>query len=187
MEIAARVRECSVPDTLKAFYVRFVRLNGILFAMTRYSSHPWLIEYVTFKPDFGLNIIFHSLETFGELFASVNNDLQILLSSGPMEDFNFGSDAAENTLAIVRLIAILIFTVHNVNKEPETQSYAKIVQRRVLLQSAFTAAFDFVEWILKRCAEVRDIVSSSYLPVILVYIEWLVSHIPIQSWLLIQR
>jgi protein SMG7 len=147
--------------------------------MTRYSAHPWLIEYVTFKPDFGLNIIFHSLETFGELFASVNNDLQILLSSGPMEDFNFGSDAAENTLAIVRLIAILIFTVHNVNKEPETQSYAKIVQRRVLLQSAFTAAFDFVEWILKRCAEVRDIVSSSYLPFILVYIEWLVSHIPI--------
>jgi protein SMG7 len=123
-----------------------------------------------------LNIVFHSLETFGELFASVSNDLQILLSSGPVEDFNFGSDAAENALAVVRLIAILIFTVHNVNKEPETQSYAEIVQRRVLLQSAFTAAFDFVGRILKRCAEVQDIVSSSYLPVIMVYIEWLASH-----------
>jgi protein SMG7 len=53
MEIAARDRECSVPDTLKAFYVRFVRLNGILFTRTRYSAHPCLIECVTFKPAFG--------------------------------------------------------------------------------------------------------------------------------------
>lgn len=116
------------------------------------------------------------METFGELFASVSNDLQILLSSGPEEDLNFGSEVAENALAVVRLIAILIFTVHNVKKEPETQSYAEIVQRRVLLQSAFTAAFDFVGRILKRCSELRDIASSFYLPAILVYIEWLASH-----------
>jgi protein SMG7 len=116
------------------------------------------------------------LETFGELFASVSNDLQILLSSGPEEDLNFGSNASENALTVVRLIAILVFTVHNVKKEPETQSYAEIMQHRVLLQCAFTAAFDFVGRILKRCAEVRDIASSFYLPAILVYIEWLASH-----------
>ncbi|KAK3132497.1 hypothetical protein QOZ80_6AG0522920 [Eleusine coracana subsp. coracana] len=150
-EIAAREPEGSVKDTLKAFYVRFVRLNGILFTRT-------------------------SLETFGELFASVSSNLQILLSSGPEEDLNFGSDGAGNALAVVRLIAILIFTVHNVKKEPETQSYAEIVQRRVLLQSAFTASFDFVGRILKRCLELRDIASSFYLPAILVYIEWLASH-----------
>ncbi|XP_062194322.1 nonsense-mediated mRNA decay factor SMG7-like [Phragmites australis] len=150
-ETAARGRECSVPDTLKAFYIRFVRLNGILFTRT-------------------------SLETFGELFASVSNDLQILLSSGPEEELNFGSDAAENSLAVVRLTAILIFTVHNVKKEPDSQSYAEIVQRRVLLQSAFTAAFEFVGRILKRCAVLRDIASSFYLPAILVYIEWLASY-----------
>ncbi|KAF8651031.1 hypothetical protein HU200_063635 [Digitaria exilis] len=150
-ETAARERDCSILDTLKTFYIRFVRLNGILFTRT-------------------------SLETFGELFSSVSNDLQILLSSGLEEELNFGSDAAENALAIVRLTAILIFTVHNVKKEPDSQSYAEIVQRRVLLQSAFTAAFEFVGRILRRCSELRDVVSSCYLPAVLVYIEWLASH-----------
>jgi len=150
-ETAERERECNNGDTLKTFYIRFVRLNGILFTRT-------------------------SLETFGELFSSVSNDLQILLSSGLEEDLNFGSDAAENALAAVRLTVILIFTVHNVNKEPDRQSYAEIVQRRVLLQSAFTAAFDFVGRILRRCSELHDIASSFYLPAILVYIEWLASH-----------
>ncbi|CAN6223384.1 unnamed protein product [Urochloa humidicola] len=150
-ETVARERECNIPDTLKTFYIRFVRLNGILFTRT-------------------------SLETFGELFSSVSNDLQILLSSGLEEELHFGSDAAENALAVVRLTAILIFTVHNVKKEPDSQSYAEIVQRRVLLQSAFTAAFEFVGRILRRCSELRDVASSFYLPAILVYIEWLASH-----------
>ncbi|KAG2642275.1 hypothetical protein PVAP13_2KG198100 [Panicum virgatum] len=150
-ETAAKERECNIQDTLKTFYIRFVRLNGILFTRT-------------------------SLETFGELFSSVSNDLQILLSSGLEEELNFGSDAAENALAVVRLTAILIFTVHNVKKEPDSQSYAEIVQRRVLLQSAFTAAFEFVGRILRRCSELRDVASSFYLPAILVYIEWLASH-----------
>jgi protein SMG7 len=116
------------------------------------------------------------LETFGELFSSVSNDLQILLSSGLEEELNFGSDAAENALSVVRLTAILIFTVHNVKKESDSQLYAEIVQRRVLLQSAFTAAFEFVGRILRRCSELRDVTSSFYLPAILVYIEWLASH-----------
>ncbi|RLM84416.1 protein SMG7 [Panicum miliaceum] len=150
-ETAARERECNILDTLKTFYIRFVRLNGILFTRT-------------------------SLETFGELFSSVSNDLQILLSSGLEEELNFGSDTAENALAVVRLTAILIFTVHNVKKEPDSQSYAEIVQRRVLLQSAFTAAFEFVGRILRRCSELRDVASSFYLPAILVYMEWLASH-----------
>ncbi|CAL5080407.1 unnamed protein product [Urochloa decumbens] len=150
-ETVARERECNIPDTLKTFYIRFVRLIGILFTRT-------------------------SLETFGELFSSVSNDWQILLSSGLEEELNFGSDAAENALAVVRLTAILIFTVHNVKKEPDSQSYAEIVQRRVLLQSAFTAAFEFVGRILRRCSELRDVASSFYLPAILVYIEWMASH-----------
>ncbi|KAI4991354.1 hypothetical protein ZWY2020_039725 [Hordeum vulgare] len=141
-------RDQNIPDTRKSFFMRFVRLNGILFTKT-------------------------SLETFEELFDVVISDLKILLSSGPNEEFHFGSDAADNALVIVRLVAILIFTVHNVKKESDNQSYAEIVQRRVLLQNAFTAAFEFVGHILKRCSELRDIASSFYLPAIVVYIEWL--------------
>ncbi|KAG8087108.1 hypothetical protein GUJ93_ZPchr0010g10365 [Zizania palustris] len=147
----SKEREHNIPETLKAFYVRFVRLNGILFTKT-------------------------SLETFGELCSTVISDLQILLSSGPHEELNFGVDAAENALCVVKLVAILIFTVHNANKEADNQSYAEIVQRRVRLQNAFASAFEFVGRLLKRCLELHNIASCIYLPAILVFIEWLACH-----------
>jgi protein SMG7 len=53
----AREQECNIPDTLKTFYIRFVRLNGILFTRTRYTPVPYMIEliilqscYPLFKP-----------------------------------------------------------------------------------------------------------------------------------------
>ncbi|KAF9592218.1 hypothetical protein IFM89_012794 [Coptis chinensis] len=141
-------RTLNTPEILKAFCVRFVRLNGVLFTRT-------------------------SLETFEEIFSLVSRDLRELLFSGPEEELNFGTGAAENGLVIVRLIAILIFTVHNVNRETEGQSYAEILQRSVLVQNAFSAAFEFMGHILKRSIELNDPSSSYLLPGILVFIEWL--------------
>ncbi|PIM98505.1 hypothetical protein CDL12_29017 [Handroanthus impetiginosus] len=135
-------------ELFKSFITRFVRLNGILFTRT-------------------------SLETFAEVFSMVKNDLSELLSSGPDEEFKFGSDAAECRLAVVRMIAILIFTVHNVNRENENQSYADILQRSVLLQNAFTATFEFMGCILERCNQLKDPSSSYLLPGIMVFVEWL--------------
>ncbi|GFP92889.1 protein smg7 [Phtheirospermum japonicum] len=135
-------------DLFKAFVTRFVRLNGILFTRT-------------------------SLETFAEVFTMVKKDLLELLSSGPHEAVNFGSDAAECRLAIVRMVAILIFTVHNVNRESENQSYADILQRSVLLQNAFTATFEFMGCMLERCTLLTDPSSSYLLPGIMVFVEWL--------------
>jgi protein SMG7 len=119
---------------------------------------------------------FDSLETFEEVFSSLTRDLQALLSSGPEEDLNFGSDSTENALLILRVVVILIYTVHNVKRESEGKSYAGVVQRNLLLQNAFTASFELVGQILKRCSEVKDITSSFYLSGILVYIEWLACH-----------
>ncbi|KAK9154653.1 hypothetical protein Sjap_002133 [Stephania japonica] len=138
----------SIRETCKAFSIRFVRLNGILFTRT-------------------------SLETFEEVLSLVSSDLHLLLSSGPLEELNFGSDIANNGLVIVRLVAILIFTVHNVNRETEGQSYAEILQRSVLLQNAFTAAFRFLGFIVERCIQLQDPSSSYLLPGILVFVEWL--------------
>ncbi|XP_043691198.1 protein SMG7 [Telopea speciosissima] len=146
-EVTSKERTATTHETFKAFCIRFVRLNGILFTRT-------------------------SLETFGEVFSSVTSDLQELLSSGP-EELNFGSDTVENGLVIVRLVAILIFTVHNVNRDVEGQSYAEILQRSFLLQNAFTAAFEFMGHILKRCIHLQDPSSSYLLPGILVFVEWL--------------
>ncbi|KAI7980681.1 Protein SMG7 [Camellia lanceoleosa] len=141
-------RSSSIHETLKAFNIRFVRLNGILFTRT-------------------------SLETFGEVFSMAKRDFLELLSSGPDEEYSFGSVVAECRLVIIRLIAILIFTVHNVNRETENQSYAEILQRSVMLQNAFTAVFKFMGHILERCIELNDPSTSYLLPGIMIFVEWL--------------
>lgn len=138
-------------ELFKPFVTRFIRLNGILFMRT-------------------------SLETFAEVFSVVKNDLLELLSSGPNEEFSFGSDLTECILIIVRLIVIIIFSVHNLNKENENQSYADILQRSVLLQNAYTATFEFMGCILERCHQLSDPLSSYLLPGIMVFVEWLASH-----------
>ncbi|XP_072962461.1 nonsense-mediated mRNA decay factor SMG7-like [Typha angustifolia] len=143
--------ECNTFEIFKVFSTRFVRLNGILFTRT-------------------------SLETFEDIFSLVSSDMHELLSSGPEEELNFGTDAAENALVGLRLIAILIFTVHNVVRESESQSYAEILQRTVILKNAFTAAFEFVGYILRRCTQLHDAASSFFLPAIMVFIEWLACH-----------
>ncbi|XP_058205654.1 nonsense-mediated mRNA decay factor SMG7-like [Rhododendron vialii] len=141
-------RASSVPVTFKAFSIRFVRLNGILFSRT-------------------------SLETFEEVYSFVRGDLLDLLGSGANEEYTFGSDAAECRLVIVRLIAILIFSVHNVNRETENQSYAEILQRSLVLQNVFTAIFEFMGLILERCVQLNDPSTSYLLPGIMVFVEWL--------------
>ncbi|CAI9787512.1 unnamed protein product [Fraxinus pennsylvanica] len=148
---SVKERASSVADLLKAFITRFVRLNGILFTRT-------------------------SLETFEEVFSMVKNDFLELLSSGPDEVLNFGSDAAECRLVIVRFITILIFIVHDVSKENENQSYADILQRSVLLHNAFTATFEFMGYVLERCNKLSDPSSSFLLPGIMVFVEWLACH-----------
>lgn len=103
----------------------------------------------------------------------VNSSLCELLSSGPEEELSFGTDAAENSLIIVRIVAILIFTVHNVNKETEGQTYSEIVQRAVLLQNAHISVFELMGSILDRCSQLVDPLSSLFLPGLLVLVEWL--------------
>ncbi|KAG6486395.1 hypothetical protein ZIOFF_054965 [Zingiber officinale] len=151
VESIHKEREMTKSEVLNAFSTRFVRLNGILFTRT-------------------------SLEIFEEVFSSLINDLNVLLSLGPEENLNFGLDAIENASACLRLIAILIFTIHNVKRESENQSYAEVLQRTVLLQNAFIFIFEFAGHIFKRCIDLHDGASSFLLPSILVFIEWLACH-----------
>ncbi|XP_022930346.1 protein SMG7-like [Cucurbita moschata] len=138
----------SPQEPFKSFCIRFVRLNGILFTRT-------------------------SLETFTEVLSLVNSSFSELLSSGPEEELLFGTVAAENSLIVVRIVAILIFTVHNVNKETEGQTYSEIVQRAVLIQNAHIAVFELMGSILDRCSQLCDPLSSFFLPALLVLVEWL--------------
>ena len=96
-----------------------------------------------------------------------------LLASGPDEVYNFGSDAAECRLVIIGPIAIFIFTIHNLNRETENQSYAEILQRSLLLQNAFSAIFELMGHILERCIQLNDPSISFLLPGIMVFVEWL--------------
>ncbi|PHT83455.1 hypothetical protein T459_11898 [Capsicum annuum] len=66
------------------------------------------------------------LETFEEVLLMVKNDLLELVSFGSDEKYSFGSDATDFRLAIVRLVSILIFTIHNVimrSDNPQTLVY----------------------------------------------------------------
>ncbi|GMI84158.1 hypothetical protein like AT5G19400 [Hibiscus trionum] len=144
----AREKVSALQDTFKSFCIRFVRLNGILFTRT-------------------------SLETFSDVLSLVSGDLCELLSSGPEEEYKFGTDAAQNALFLVRLVAILIFTVHNLKRESDGQTYAEIVQRAALLQNAFTAIFELMRSVVERCSQLQDVSSSYTLPAILVFVEWL--------------
>ncbi|XP_065617335.1 nonsense-mediated mRNA decay factor SMG7 isoform X2 [Quercus suber] len=148
---AIKESQSSIPDTFKAFSIRFVRLNGVLFTRT-------------------------SLETFVDVFSVVISDFLELLSSGQEDVYNFGASATENGLMIVRLISILIFTVYNVNRESENQSYAEMLQRSVLLQNAYTATFEFMGHILQRCMQLHDPTESYLLPGVLIFLEWLACH-----------
>ncbi|KAK7300243.1 hypothetical protein RJT34_11084 [Clitoria ternatea] len=141
----------NLQDTYKSLCTRLVRLSGILFTRT-------------------------SLETFTEVLSLVRAGLHELLPSGQDEVLNFGMDTIENRLAIVRIVSIIIFTVHNANKESESQTYAEIVQHAVLLQHAFMAAFELMGLMVEKCGQLRDASCSYLLPGILVFLEWLACH-----------
>lgn len=115
------------------------------------------------------------METFGEVLSLVSGALHELLFSGPEEELNFVTDTGDNGLVIIRLISILIFTVYNVKREAEGQSYADILQRKVGLQNALTAAFELMGCILKRCVQFSDPSSSYLLSGILMFLEYLAS------------
>ncbi|KAG4962024.1 hypothetical protein JHK82_038712 [Glycine max] len=141
----------NIQDTYKSFCTCLVRLNGILITHT-------------------------SLETLTEVLSLLSANLRELLSSGQDEELNFGTDTLQNKLAIVRVVSTIIFTVHNVNKESEGQTYAEIVQHAVLLQNAFTVAFEFMSLVVERCMQLRDPSCSYLLPGILVFVEWLACY-----------
>ncbi|KAK4275699.1 hypothetical protein QN277_018737 [Acacia crassicarpa] len=141
----------SMQEKYKSFCTRFVRLNGILFTRT-------------------------SLETFSEVLSLVSTGFRELLSSGQDEELNFGGDTRENALTIVRIVSILVFSVYNVNRESEGQTYAEIVQRAVLLKNAFTGAFELMTYVIERCMQLHEPFSSYLLPAILVFLEWLACY-----------
>ncbi|ESW13493.1 hypothetical protein PHAVU_008G201200 [Phaseolus vulgaris] len=141
----------NIQDTYKSFCTRLVRLNGILFTRT-------------------------SLETFAEVLSLVCAGLHELLSSGQDEELNFGIDTLENKLAIVRIVSMIIFTVYNVKKDSEGQTYAEILQRAALLKNAFTAAFELMSLVVEKCMLLRDPSCSYLLPGILVFVEWLACY-----------
>ncbi|CAH8271618.1 unnamed protein product [Arabidopsis lyrata] len=135
-------------EMLKAFCTRFLRLNGILFTRT-------------------------SLETFFDVLASTSSSLREVISSGSVDELSLGIDTSDSALFIVRLVTILIFSVHNSKKETEGQSYAEIVQRVEPARNSLTASFELLGHVIEKCVQLGDPSSSYFLPGVLVFVEWL--------------
>ncbi|KAL2941988.1 Protein SMG7 [Bienertia sinuspersici] len=141
-------KEVSMKEKYKEFCTQYVRLQGILFTRT-------------------------SMEMFAAVLSSARGAFHELLSSGPEESPNFGKDGMENGLIILRLVAILIFTVYNASKKNENQSYAEILQHNLLSENARILTFEFMSLIVERSVQLNDPSSSFLLPGVLVFLEWL--------------
>ncbi|KAL2609168.1 hypothetical protein R1flu_027741 [Riccia fluitans] len=147
-----------IGELRKRFRLRFVRLNGILFTKT-------------------------SLETFVDVYSTTVRELEELLSpedtileSGIGTDHRSGIGTGSGGAAgFLQVVAILIFTVHNINWVPDSHhpTYAEILQRSALYQHAFTAAFECAGRLMRRCAESKVVSKSPLLPAMLVFLEWL--------------
>ncbi|KAL3677309.1 hypothetical protein R1sor_027257 [Riccia sorocarpa] len=147
-----------IGELRKRFRLRFVRLNGILFTKT-------------------------SLETFPDVYSATVRELEELLSpedtileAGLGTDHRSGIGTGSGGAAgFLQVVAILIFTVHNINWVPDSHhpTYAEILQRSALYQHAFTAAFECAGRLMRRCAESKVVSKSPLLPAMLVFLEWL--------------
>lgn len=77
---------------------------------------------------------------------------------------------------VIQLVAILIFTVHNINWSADASNhptYAEILQRSDLFQHALTAAFECAGRLMHRCSQSKDPSRSVLLPALLMFMEWL--------------
>lgn len=77
---------------------------------------------------------------------------------------------------VIQLVAILIFTVHNINWSADAANhptYAEILQRSGLFQHALTAAFECAGRLMHRCSQSKDPSRSVLLPALLMFMEWL--------------
>lgn len=140
-------------ELINCFFVRFVRLNGLLFTKT-------------------------SLEKFEEVFSGMLHDMEQLLE---LDDKNLelllGSGSCigigpeiHGAFGALKLIVILICTVENVKWGSK---YTEASQQDVLFRYAFTAFLGIMGRLMQRCAEANDASSSPLLPAILVFLEWL--------------
>ncbi|KAK7338634.1 hypothetical protein VNO77_19256 [Canavalia gladiata] len=96
--------------------------------------------------------------------------------SKPFKGSPVSRETVSPSLVTTRSVCILVFTVYKVNREFKGQTYVEIVQRAVLLQNAFIAAFELMDHILERWAQLPDPSTSYLLPSILVFIEWLACY-----------
>lgn len=146
-------------DLMRNLRIRFVRMNGILFTRT-------------------------SLETFPQVYLETINDLQRLLAGNDsILEAILGTDYQSRTSTgnvgpsfVIQLVAILIFTVHNINWNADAANhptYAEILQRSDLFQHAVTAAFECAGRLMRRCNQSKDPARSVLLPALLIFMEWL--------------
>ncbi|KAG0582790.1 hypothetical protein KC19_3G085900 [Ceratodon purpureus] len=146
-------------DLRRNFQIRFVRMNGILFTRT-------------------------SLETFSQVYLETLSDLeQLLAGSDSILEAALGTDYQSRTSmgnagpsCVIQLVAILIFTVHNINWSADSTNhptYAEILQRSDLFQHALTAAFECAGRLMHRCSQSKDPSRSVLLPALLMFMEWL--------------
>ncbi|XP_024528737.1 protein SMG7-like [Selaginella moellendorffii] len=139
-------------ELLRTFFIRFVRLNGILFTRT-------------------------SLETFSEVYQESVRDLEKLLALdvSTLEglfspELRKNSDVSGLALVVLQLVTVLVYSVPSGSSR---SSYADVLQHSTMSRHALAAAFKIVGCFMSSCTKFKDIGESPFMPACLVFLEWL--------------
>eukprot|EP00850_Spirogloea_muscicola_P014054 SM000098S25134 [mRNA] locus=s98:421074:426494:+ [translate_table: standard] len=142
----------------EAFKICAVRLNGIIFSKIGLETFPDAMESMLQDLDQLLLLQAPALEA--ALFPDIHGGVGTGLAAG-----------------LLQLVAVNIFTVHNIDWTPEGQqpSYAEVLHKSALVQHALGAAYLFSGHLLQGCGTASIEASSPFLPAILTFLEWLAS------------
>ena len=114
-----------------------------------------------------------TLSDLEQLLAGNDSILEAALGTDHQSRTSMGNTGPS---CVIQLVAILIFTVHNINWSADSTNhptYAEILQRSDLFQHALTAAFECAGRLMRRCSQSKDPSRSVLLPALLMFMEWL--------------
>eukprot|EP00850_Spirogloea_muscicola_P007439 SM000037S13574 [mRNA] locus=s37:730114:735309:+ [translate_table: standard] len=154
----AQLSPSEVVELGEAFKICAVRLNGIIFSKIGLETFPDAMESMLQDLDQLLTLQAPALEA--ALFPDIHGAVGTGLAAG-----------------LLQLVAVNIFTVHNIDWTPEGQqpSYAEVLHKSALVQHALGAAYLFSGHLLQGCGMASIEASSPFLPAILTFLEWLAS------------
>ncbi|GKV10927.1 hypothetical protein SLEP1_g22231 [Rubroshorea leprosula] len=128
-----------------------------------------------------------SLEDFSSTFASTLRGLDMVIAVDDMklremlESYQLMDSARRGPFRALQVVAIFIFTFHNLvnSQEIEGKKHIEDAHHLELTRLALTATFILMGCLVERCLKTNAVLFCPLLPAVLVFVEWLLSILDI--------